>query len=127
MGVWEVEWLLRMPHGDDICAGQGDRVTEDILPHRETWPFTLSEKGAIARAEQWGPMICIKSTPPRSLRGRPSLNPAAAWTEFFTLQGASVTGSHAALWYLIPEVPEIFPGYMQGLQQVWERGLQLQV
>lgn len=62
----------------------GDQVTEDILPHRETLPFALSEKGATAGAEQWGPMICVKRTPPRSLRGRLSLNPAAAGTEFFT-------------------------------------------
>lgn len=105
----------------------GDQVTEDILLHRETLAFTLSEKGAIAGAEQWDPMICIKRPPSRSLRGHPSLNPAAAWTEFFTLRGVAVTRSHAALWYLIPEVLEVFPGNMQGPQQVWVRGLLLQV
>lgn len=33
-----------------------------------------------------------------------------------------MTRSHAALWYLIPEVLEIFPGYMQGPQQAWGKG-----
>lgn len=74
MGDREIERLLRMPHGGDICAGQWGPGNKDILPPRETLPFTLSEKGAIAGAEQWSPVICIKRTPLRSLGGHLSLN-----------------------------------------------------